>query len=91
MQTLNEFNVTSTSYPGTAQVDWTAATRSIPDRLKFHNAGGIAVYMSTDGTTDHDYFAAGEVTKYEINHSGAAKLWFRLASAGTSAMKVVEY
>ena len=91
---LFEITVSSITYAaaGAPDVNFMAAEpKAIPQRFKITNAGGQAIYVSTDGVTDHDYFMAGETQRYAPNLTGAPKLWFRLKAAGTAAVKVVEY
>lgn len=88
---LFEATVAAVTYPGAAHVDFLAGGGAQPERLRLHNAGAIAAYLSRDGVGDHDYLPAGATTEYRWLGVGVSALWLRLASAGASAVKVVEW
>ena len=92
MLRLFEVTVSLTTYPATAQIDFLAAApAALPKKLKVMNTGGIPVYVSYDGTNNHDYLMSGEVTVYRDILEGNPKLWFKLESAGSTTVKIVEY
>jgi len=85
---LVETTVTSTSYPGTAQLDMAGP---VARNLIAVNAGTVPVYISFDGTTDHVRLErlgqAGDAKALD-GILDFAKVYVRLASGTTAAVKL---
>jgi len=92
MQRIWEVTITATSYQAAADVNFLASNGTPPNRLRIYNTGGFPVYASRDGTNNHDYIHSGlQPLTYDPMLVAVGSLWFKLETAGSTTLKIVEY